>query len=467
MGRAINSSLSMSLPERVEVRRSPLKAFLYGILVVPFAGLLPVILLIALMIGWLDFPVWPSLLFALGVGAAMAIVVWSMLMRPLLHPGAAVVLHKDGLEVPLHIPGTIYPWANVRLVPRFGFGQPLTVMIVDMDPLDFAPKGIAGHYFRALQRLFNRKKTRMANLILLPVYSPGLRETKRLIGQYIEAAKVQQSLSGEAPEPSGQKFMSQKDVNRMAYSGLFLGILLVVGFQLWMGSNEPEAQDEAVAKADVPVAEENETSPTVAATGAKQDADAALRIDPVADERATARLSDHDATVAPGSDGLPSEGCAMRATNEVYPGGRTVIARFCDWGVTVQRMDDDNQLCYIFSYPTVSEDERRGRRPNFFVTTWPNRGQYRAPGALSRFVKYETKMSVTVGASVFALRVNDEDGYFQGARAEQAFFEAAGKYETLTVTEVTPIGSETIDTYSLYGFAEAYGAMERLCAERG
>jgi len=221
------------LPEIVEVRRAPLRAFVFVLVIVlPVWFVLVAWLLIVLVPGGDPGLIWGLVVIA-AVGMLSSWAVWTLLARPVFHTAPALILYREGIEIPLYHPGRIYAWSQVRLVRDAGiWPRPFLLYLSDADHCDFKQSNWLRAVFRRLG-LFRSAFDHGAYVGLPDIYRLTHGRIRRLIRLYtLASARASQDRTryfqppaqAEAPPPIGDLV-----INWSAYGGNILGTVLVIG----------------------------------------------------------------------------------------------------------------------------------------------------------------------------------------------------------------------------------------------
>ncbi len=156
---------------------------------------------------------------------------------------------------------------------------------------------------------------------------------------------------------------------------------------------------------------------------------------------------------------------ACTAAADTRPTGTTrIVARHADWSVVVAETDRGKH-CYAAASPQTRRPEGAVRARAFaFVTTRPT-DQVRDEFSVEFGFEAAAGSSLTVGDETFAL-AGDAVGAWIRDLADETRLVAAMRSQThMIIRSTSMLGEETLDTYSLEGFAEALARARRECAD--
>jgi invasion protein IalB len=145
-------------------------------------------------------------------------------------------------------------------------------------------------------------------------------------------------------------------------------------------------------------------------------------------------------------------------------GSADVVARHADWSVVVAETDRGKH-CYAAAQPQTRRPEGAVRGRAFvFVTTRPT-DKVRDEFSVEFGFEAAAGPQVTVGDETFAL-AGDAVGAWIRDLADETRLVAQMRSQThMSIRSTSVLGEETVDTYSLEGFAEALARARRECAD--
>ena len=147
---------------------------------------------------------------------------------------------------------------------------------------------------------------------------------------------------------------------------------------------------------------------------------------------------------------------AARAEDEV-------LGQFRDW-LAVAYDDGGKKVCYAVSQPKKSDGDYTKRGPVYVQVT-------RRGGVAGDVVSFEAgypykdggEVEVTVKKKTFTLFADRQTAWAYTADDDKALVKAMRKGSKMTVVGFSRRGTETTDTYSLYGFTLAHKAIAEAC----
>ncbi|MCS3987987.1 invasion protein IalB [Bradyrhizobium japonicum] len=144
----------------------------------------------------------------------------------------------------------------------------------------------------------------------------------------------------------------------------------------------------------------------------------------------------------------------------------TLIGQFGTWGA-YSATPNGKKVCFALAKPSSSKTNppNRPRDPAYaFVSTRPAE---RVNNEVSVMIGYALKpgseSSVEVGGAAFAMYTQGDGLWIKNAAEEERMVEAMRKSADLVVKGISAKGTETTDTFSLKGLAQALDRIAQDC----
>lgn len=144
----------------------------------------------------------------------------------------------------------------------------------------------------------------------------------------------------------------------------------------------------------------------------------------------------------------------------------TLIGQFGTWGA-YSATPNGKKVCFALAKPSSSKTNppNRPRDPAYaFVSTRPAE---KVNNEVSVMIGYALKpgseSTVEVGGAAFAMYTQGDGLWIKNAAEEERMVEAMRKSADLVVKGVSAKGTETIDTFSLKGLAQALDRISQDC----
>jgi hypothetical protein len=144
----------------------------------------------------------------------------------------------------------------------------------------------------------------------------------------------------------------------------------------------------------------------------------------------------------------------------------TLLAQFADWGAYTAS-PGGKKICFAIAKPTSAETKPPDRprdQPYMFMTTRP---ADKVTNEVSIVVGYPFKTSseasVTVGSTTYALYTQGNGAWIKNASEEAHMVDAMRQGDNAVVKGESSRGTQSIDTYSLKGLAEALDRTAQEC----
>jgi hypothetical protein len=159
----------------------------------------------------------------------------------------------------------------------------------------------------------------------------------------------------------------------------------------------------------------------------------------------------------------PAEPAAAAAAGGAEP---TLIGQYGTWGAYTAT-PNGRKVCFALAKPSSSKTNppNRPRDPAYaFVSTRPAE---KVVNEVSIMIGYALKpgseSSLEVGGSAYAMYTQGDGLWIKNAAEEERLVEAMRKSAEATVKGVSAKGTETIDTFSLKGLAQALDRLAQDC----
>jgi hypothetical protein len=155
--------------------------------------------------------------------------------------------------------------------------------------------------------------------------------------------------------------------------------------------------------------------------------------------------------------------CALAVTPVLADTAKS-LGRFEDWEAFTYS-DKTGRICYAASLPKRSLNSFKGRGEAYVSVT--NRQADKSFGVISVTLGYAAKKDapaeLDVGGAKFDLYTTGDTAW---ARNDKAIVQAMLKGGSVVVHGTPTKGEQTADTYSLNGFAKAFGEIGKTCPEK-
>ena len=135
-----------------------------------------------------------------------------------------------------------------------------------------------------------------------------------------------------------------------------------------------------------------------------------------------------------------------------------------DWHA-FQFMENGNPVCYAASRPTREEGNYTRRGDVFVLVT--HRPAENSRDVVSFITGYtyrpDSEVTVTIGNESFTLFTEDDTAWTRDAATDGRLVAAMRRGTQMTVRGTSERGTSTNDTYSLFGFTDSQGEINRAC----
>jgi hypothetical protein len=172
------------------------------------------------------------------------------------------------------------------------------------------------------------------------------------------------------------------------------------------------------------------------------------------------------ANTAPKTAAKPESKPVAPATAVAGGAEPTLIGQFGTWGA-YSATPNGKKVCFALAKPSSSKTNppNRPRDPAYaFVSTRPAE---KVNNEVSVMIGYALKpgseSSVEVGGAAFAMYTQGDGLWIKNAAEEERMVEAMRKSADLVVKGVSAKGTETTDTFSLKGLAQALDRISQDC----
>jgi hypothetical protein len=169
------------------------------------------------------------------------------------------------------------------------------------------------------------------------------------------------------------------------------------------------------------------------------------------------------AAAAPKPEAKPAAAAAAAATGGTEP---TLVGQFGTWGAYTAT-PNGKKVCFALAKPSASKTNppNRPRDPAYaFVSTRPAE---KVSNEVSIMIGYTLKpgseSTLEVGGASYAMYTQGDGLWIKNAAEEERMVEAMRKAADVTVKGVSAKGTETIDTFSLKGLAQALDRLAQDC----
>jgi hypothetical protein len=145
---------------------------------------------------------------------------------------------------------------------------------------------------------------------------------------------------------------------------------------------------------------------------------------------------------------------------------RSLIGQFGTWGAYTA-MPNGKKVCFALAKPSSSKTNpaNRPRDPSYiFISSRPTE---KVVNEVSVNIGYQVKpgsdSSLDVGGAHYAMYAQGDGLWIKNAAEEERMVEALRKSGEVVVKAVSAKGTETTDTYSLKGLAQALDRLAQKC----
>jgi nucleoid-associated protein YgaU len=171
----------------------------------------------------------------------------------------------------------------------------------------------------------------------------------------------------------------------------------------------------------------------------------------------------------PAAPAAPKPAAAAKPAAASPTAQATLLGQFGDWGA-YSATPGGRKVCFALSKPTSSVDNPPNRRTAanavyMFISSRPSE---KVKDEVSMLVtgyalKPSTDASLSIGATPFAMYTQNDGAWVKNAADETKLLDALRKGSDLVVKATTSRGTETTDTFSLKGVAQALDRVAQEC----
>lgn len=144
----------------------------------------------------------------------------------------------------------------------------------------------------------------------------------------------------------------------------------------------------------------------------------------------------------------------------------TLIGQFGTWGAYTAQ-PNGKKVCFALAKPSSSKTNpaNRPRDPAYaFISTRPSEKVVNEVSIMIGYaVKPGSESTLQVGGGTYAMYTQGDGLWIKNAAEEERMVEAMRKSADVTVKAVSAKGTETIDTFSLKGLAQALDRLAQDC----
>ena len=142
----------------------------------------------------------------------------------------------------------------------------------------------------------------------------------------------------------------------------------------------------------------------------------------------------------------------------------TPLGDFKDWAAYTYKTSG-GKVCYVVSQPKSSDPKNAKRDPIFFLVTHrPGQGVRNEVSTIIGYpFKKEAIVKVMVDKAAFDLFTNGDGAWADTTAKDKEIVTAMKKGQKLTVKGASWRGTETLDSYSLKGIAQALAKIDAAC----
>lgn len=159
----------------------------------------------------------------------------------------------------------------------------------------------------------------------------------------------------------------------------------------------------------------------------------------------------------------PTTSAAAAAAGGAEP---TLIGQFGTWGAYTAS-PNGKKVCFALAKPSSSKTNpaNRPRDPAYaFISTRPAEKVVNEVSIMIGYtVKPGSESTLQVGGGTYAMYTQGDGLWIKNAAEEERMVESMRKSAELTVKAVSAKGTETIDTFSLKGLAQALDRLGQDC----
>ena len=147
----------------------------------------------------------------------------------------------------------------------------------------------------------------------------------------------------------------------------------------------------------------------------------------------------------------------------------TLLGQFGDWGAYTAT-PGGKKVCFALAKPSSSSDVPANRRTAanivyMFISTRPSEKVKDEVSVLVTGYQFKpsAEASLSIGTSPFAMYTQNDGAWIKNASDEKSIVDQMRKGADATVKATTSRGTQTIDTFSLKGIAQALDRVAQEC----
>jgi hypothetical protein len=144
----------------------------------------------------------------------------------------------------------------------------------------------------------------------------------------------------------------------------------------------------------------------------------------------------------------------------------TLLGQFADWGAYTASLEG-KKICFAIAKPTSAETKPPNRprnQPYMFITSRPaDKVTNEVSVSIGYPLKGGSEASVEVGATTFALYTLGDGAWIKNMAEEAHMVDVMRQGDTAVVHGESSRGTQSTDTYSLKGLAEALDRVAQEC----
>ena len=155
---------------------------------------------------------------------------------------------------------------------------------------------------------------------------------------------------------------------------------------------------------------------------------------------------------------------AAAAASGATPGAAQALGSSGAWSA-YESKDRTGRVCYVVGQPQKSEPASAHRKqPSMMVTHRPDEKIANVVSFMAGYtLKDGSDAELDVGPTKFDLFTKDDSAWARTAELDKAIVTALTRAKQAVLKAVPPKGGGTADTYSLAGFSQAVGLIDKAC----
>lgn len=150
--------------------------------------------------------------------------------------------------------------------------------------------------------------------------------------------------------------------------------------------------------------------------------------------------------------------------------GQKMLSHYGSWEVWVDS-ENGQKICYMANRSPIKQEPlgKKIRRDSFFALV-TDRPADHTKDVFSYVAGYKYKehadAKAIIDGVVFPLSVQDDTAWSPDTPTDNKIIRAMSKGKTLTISGVSRRGTNTVDTFSLAGSAQAHEAISKECGQK-